>query len=92
MKGPSNVKNEMKIMSVADNHFQLWVEFFSKHSSRDLINPDTLLPFNVAKGFKLNKMFTLSREFFKHLGHFTDEDLKTYVLHLLGRTPNWRKL
>jgi hypothetical protein len=35
----------------------------------------------------VTKNFTLAREFFKHLGHFTDEDLKVFVQHLLGRTP-----
>ena len=36
----------------------------------------------------MTKNFTLAREFFKHLGHFTDEDLKVFVQHLLGKTPD----
>jgi hypothetical protein len=45
------------------------------------------IQFNQAKNFKVMKNFTLAREFFKHLGHFTDKDLKVFVLHLLGKTP-----
>jgi hypothetical protein len=36
----------------------------------------------------MTKNFTLTREFFKHLGHFTNEDLKVFVQHLLGKTPD----
>jgi hypothetical protein len=50
------------------------------------INLDTLARFNQAKNFKVMKNFTLAREFFKHQGHFTDEDLKVFVKHLLGKT------
>jgi hypothetical protein len=59
-----------------------------KHSSGSLINPDTGVRFNQAKNFKVTKNFTLTWEFFKHLGHFTDEDLKVFVKHLLGKTPS----
>lgn len=52
------------------------------------MNPDTRAFFNKAPTFKISKQNTLAREFFKHLGHFTDDDLKVYVQHLLGITPN----
>jgi hypothetical protein len=35
----------------------------------------------------VTKNFTLAREFFKYLGHFTDDDLKVFVQHLLRKTP-----
>jgi hypothetical protein len=57
-----------------------------KHSSGGLISPDTMARFNQAKNFKVTKNFTLAREFFKHLGHFTNEDLKVFVQHQLGKT------
>jgi hypothetical protein len=44
--------------------------------------------FNQAKNFKVTKNFTLAREFFKPLGYLIDNDLKVFVQHLLGRTPN----
>jgi hypothetical protein len=50
-----------------------------EHLSSALINPNTLAIFNQAKNFKMTKNFTLVCEFFKHLGHFTDEDLKVFV-------------
>ena len=34
---------------------------------------------------------SVNREFFRLLGHFTDEDLKVYVEHLLGMTFNKAK-
>ena len=85
VKGASDIKYEMKLMTLPDDHYAMWEEFLTKHSNGDLINPETLRPYREAKGVK--KRFTLQREFFKHMGHFTDEDLKAYVLHLLGRTP-----
>jgi hypothetical protein len=59
-----------------------------KHSSGGLISPDTMARFNQAKNFKVTKNFTLAWEFFKHLGDFTDEGLKIFVQHLLGKTPD----
>jgi hypothetical protein len=53
-----------------------------------LINLDTMARFNQAKNFKMTKNFTLAREFFKHLGHFTLEDLKVFVQHMLGKTTD----
>ena len=59
------------------------------HTTGGLINPDTRVWFNQVKNFKVTKKFTLAREFFKHLGHFTDKDLKVFVQHLLRKTPSW---
>ncbi len=89
IKGPSDLKSEIKIITVADDHFALWKEFLEKHHSGSLINPDTMMKYNEAKNFKLNYKFQLNREFFKHFGHFTDFDFKVYAQHLLGKTPNW---
>jgi hypothetical protein len=88
--GISDLKNEVKIITSPDETFELWKEFLEKHSTGSLINPDTLARFNQAKNFKVTKNFTLAREFFKHLGHFTNEDLKVFVQHLLGKSPDWK--
>jgi hypothetical protein len=82
VRGISDLKNKVKIITSPDETFELWKEFLEKHSTSGLINPDTLARFNHAKNF------TLAREFFKHLGHFTNEDLKVFVQHLLGKTPD----
>jgi hypothetical protein len=84
--GISDLKNKVKIIISPNETFELWKEFLEKHSIGGLINLDTLARFNQAKNFKVTKNFTLVCEFFKHLGHFTDEDLKVFVQHLLGKT------
>jgi hypothetical protein len=66
----------------------MWEEFLEKHATWDLINPDIGARFNEAKAFKVSAKTLLHREFFKHLGHFSDEDLKVFVMHLLGKTLN----
>lgn len=86
VKGPADLKYEIKVITLPDDHYAMWEEFLTKYSNGDLINPETLQPYREAKGVK--KRFTLQREFFKRMGHLTDEDLKAYVQHLLGRTPN----
>jgi hypothetical protein len=88
VKGISDLKNEVKIITSLDELFGLWKEFLERHTTGSLINPDTMERFNQAKNFKVTKNFTLAREFFKPLGHLTDNDLKVFVQHLLGRTPN----
>jgi hypothetical protein len=88
VKGISDLKNEVKIITSRDELFGLWKEFLERHTTGSLINPDTMERFNQAKNFKVTKNFTLAREFFKPLGHLTDNDLKIFVQHLLGRTPN----
>jgi hypothetical protein len=90
VRGISNLKNEVKIITSLDETFELWKEFLEKHSTGGLINLDTLARFNQAKNFKVTKNFILARKFFKHLGHFTDEDLKVFVPHQLGKTPDWK--
>jgi hypothetical protein len=86
--GIFDLKNKVKIIISLDETFELWKEFLEKYSTRDLINPDTMARFNQDKNFKVTKNFTLAREFFKYLGHFTDEDLKVFIQHLLGKTPD----
>jgi hypothetical protein len=88
VRGISDLKNEVKIIISPDETFELWKEFLEKHSTGGLINLDTLAKFNQEKNFKVTKNFTLACEFFKHLGHFIDEDLKVFVQHLLGKTPD----
>jgi hypothetical protein len=88
VKGISDLKNEVKIITSPDELFGLWKEFLDRHTMGALINPDTMEKFNQAKNFKVTKNFTLAHEFFKSLGHLTDNDLKVFVQHLLGRTPN----
>ena len=88
VKGIVDLKNEVKIITSPGETFKLWKEFLELHSTGGLINPDIGARFNHMKHFKVTKNFTLAREFFKYLGHFTDEDLKVFVQHLLKKTPS----
>ena len=75
------------MMTVEDAHFSLWKEFIEKHHHGELINPDTGDMYKEKASFTLLSKFQLTREFFKHFGHFTDSDFLVYVQHLLGRIP-----
>jgi len=81
VKLPSDVKNEIRIITLVDEMYQLWEDFILKHTERSLINPVTYKPYKDAKNFNPKN----KRKFFKHMGHFGDKDIKEFVLHLLGR-------
>ena len=83
VKGIADLKSEVKIITSPDETFELWKEFLELHSTSGLINLDIGVWFNQVKNF------TLAREFFKHLGHFTSKDLKVFVQDLLRKTPGW---
>ena len=90
MNGPADVKSELRMITVEDDHFSLWKEFIERYHQGELINPDSREMFKEKKPFILSSKFQLTRKFFKHFGHFTDDDFKVYVQHLLGRTPSRR--
>ena len=84
----ANIKNELLIITTRDDLFQLWAEFVTAHAAGELVNPDTKDKFNKSEKFKQNQKFLLHREFFKRLGHMTDDMmLEKLVVHLLGQTP-----
>ena len=87
VKGISNLKNEIEIITSPDELFGLWKEFLERHTMGSFVNPDTTKKFNQAKNFKVTKNFTLARKFFKPLGYLIDNDLKIFVQFLLGRIP-----
>ena len=87
VKGPSDIKNKIRIITLPDDVFKLWEEFLVKHCEGLLIDPCTRREYRNDKKFNPSKFF-LKREFFKHMGHFMDKDLKEYALHLLGRIVN----
>ena len=87
VNGSTDVKSELRMITVEDSHFAMWNEFIERHHCGELINPDTGDMYKDKAPFMLSSKFQLTREFFKHFGHFTDADFKVYVQHLLGRTP-----
>jgi hypothetical protein len=40
------------------------------------------------KGWDAEKDGVIAREFFKHLGNYSEADLKRLALHILNATPN----
>jgi hypothetical protein len=46
VKGTSNLKNEIKIITSLNETFELWKEFLKKHSLGALINQDIMARFN----------------------------------------------
>ena len=46
MKGISDLKNEVKIITSPDELFGLWKEFLEMHTIGSLINPNTMERFN----------------------------------------------
>ena len=72
MRGISDLKNKVKIITSLDELFGLWKEFLEMHTMRSLINLDTMESFNQVKNFKVTKTFILAHGFFKPLEHLPD--------------------
>ena len=79
MNGPADVKSELRMITVEDEHFSMWKDFIKRHYRGELINPDSGEMFKKKKLFTLSSKFQLTHEFFKHFGHFIDNDFKVYV-------------
>ena len=85
IKSTTNVKNEIKIITLADEIYKLWDEFLVNYSEDRLIDPSTRHEYRADKRSN-PKSCSFKRKFFRHCGHFTDTDLKDFALHLLNRT------
>ena len=79
VNGLADVKSKLRMITVKDENFSMWKEFIERHHQGELINPDMGEMFKEKKPFTLSSKFQLTREFFKHFGHFTDNDFKVYV-------------
>ena len=87
VNGPADLKSKLRMITMEDEHFSMWKEFIERHHWEELINPDTGEMFKEKKPFTQSSKLQLTSELFKHFDHFTDNDFKVYVHHLLGRTP-----
>lgn len=81
MNKSSDLTNEIKVITLPDGIFQLWESFLDRHTKGDIVNPDSLCLYNEARGFKAS---TIHREFFKRLGHLTDQDLRDLFTYLVN--------
>lgn len=82
-----DIRNEMKIITASKNVYELWSKLISSHSQGELTDPKPLLKFRQMKGWEQEKDGVMTREFFKHRGNFSKDDLRQLALHLLERTP-----
>ena len=78
-----DLKNELQIITLPEEKWVHWERFLTLHAEGKLINPATEQPFKAEKGFKENNQ-NLKREFFRHCGHFTDNDFQDFAKHLVG--------
>ena len=65
ISGPTDLKNEIQIITLQDDLWSFWERFLTKHAAGELIEPISLVPFKDINGFNLKSML-LKREFFKH--------------------------
>ena len=64
VNGPADVKNELRMITVEDEHFSMWKEFIERHHWGELINPNSGEMFKEKKPFILSSKFQLTRKFF----------------------------
>ena len=82
----------MKIITSSDKTFKLEKELIIKYSQGEFLDVDTTPIYKM----RLNPKWTpyrdgiLSREFFKWLGNYNEEDHKKLILHVLGRSGESR--
>ena len=74
IKTTTNVKTEIKIITLPDHIFRLWNDFLVSYSEGRLIDPCTRQEYRPDKRFN-PKTCSLKQEFFRHSGHFLDTDL-----------------
>ena len=81
-----DLHNEIKIITLGDETFDLWKELIIKYSKGELLDVDATPIYKM----RLNPKWTphsdgiLSREFFKWLGNCDEEDHKKLILDILG--------
>jgi len=90
VKGPVDLKNEIQIITLPNQVFAYSERFLKLHADGELIEPVSRKKYNGIKGFKKKAMSL--KEFFRHCGHFTNEDYLVLARHLLGETLGRRSL
>ena len=83
--------NELKLITAPDDVYKLWAEVITTAAFGELMNPDTRRKFNARDGWNPENCM-LTREFFKHLGNLSYNELATLARHMLNQTGEKRKL
>ena len=82
--------NELKLITAPDDVYKLWAEVITAVAFGELVNPDMGRKFNARDGWNLENCM-LTREFFKHLGNLSYDELATLARHMLNQTGEKRK-
>ena len=73
-----------------DDVYKLWAEVITAATFGELVNPDTGRKFNTRDGWNPENCM-LTREFIKHLGNLSYDELATLARHMLNQTSEKRK-
>ena len=82
--------NELKLITAPDDVYKLWAEVITAAAFGELVNPDMGRKFNARDGWNPENCM-LTREFFKHLGNLSYDELATLARHMLNQTGEKRK-
>lgn len=82
--------NELRLITAPDDIYKLWSEVISAAAHGELFNPDTDKKFNAREGWNPENCM-LNREFFKHLGNLSYDELSKLAKHLLNQGGKKRK-
>ena len=82
--------NELKLITAPDDVYKLWAEVITAAAFGELVNPDIGRKFNARDGWNPENCM-LTREFFKHLGNLSYDELATLAKHMLNQTSEKRK-
>ena len=75
--------NELKLITTPDDVYKLWTEVIIAAAFGELVNPDPGRKFNARDGWNPENCM-LAREFFKHLGNLSYDELATLAKHMLN--------
>ena len=82
--------NELKLIIAPNDVYKLWAKVITAAAFGKLVNPDTGRKFNARDGWN-PKNCMLTREFFKHLGNLSFDELSTLAKDMLNLTGEKRK-
>ena len=82
--------NKLKLITAPDDVYKLWAEVITTAAFGELVNLDKERKFNAQDGWNPENCM-LTREFFKHLGNLSYDELATLAKHVLNQTGEKRK-
>ena len=81
--------NELRLITAPDKVYKLWSEVIFAAAHGELLNPDTDNMFNARQDWNPENCM-LNREFFKHLGNLSYDELSKLAKHLLNHSSENR--